>query len=147
MADDPAETWRATFAVRGQSTSAKLAETQAALAKSQQDLTRVEAELHEALRRAADLEQVREELRAAKLHNEGDREDIHDLTSERDEARAEAKEWRASADKYLSQRDEALHDLAHAKFALSMANTRVDHWKEQAETALGQLNEKPEEAS
>jgi chromosome segregation ATPase len=66
-----------------------LRQTQAALAASQADLTRMEAELHDALRRAADLEQVREELRIARFGNERDLADIQDLTSERD-ALAEA---------------------------------------------------------
>jgi predicted nucleic acid-binding Zn-ribbon protein len=78
---DPTETWRAAL---GQSTSAQLRQTQAALAASQADLTRMEAELHDALRRAADLEQVREELRIARFGNERDLADIQDLTSERD---------------------------------------------------------------
>jgi hypothetical protein len=42
------------------------------------------ADLHDALRRAADLEQVREELRIARFGNERDLADIQDLTSERD---------------------------------------------------------------
>lgn len=55
---------------------------QAALAASQQDLTRAEAQ--------------------------------------RDEARTEAREWRATAELYLEQRDAALHDLAVANRRLSL---------------------------
>jgi hypothetical protein len=101
MVRDPSvETWRSTL---GQSTSARLRQTQRDLAASQADLTRVEAELHDALRRAADLEQVREELRIARFRHEGDLADIQDLTSERDglvilnaELKAEVATWRAA---------------------------------------------------
>lgn len=51
------------------------------------------------------------------------------------ETKAEAKEFRAQADLYLRQRDEALHDLAHARFELKIANTRLYHWKERAKAA------------
>jgi chromosome segregation ATPase len=113
MSDPATAEWREALS---KSTSAQLRQTQQALAASQADLTRVERELHDALRRAADLEQVREELAQRKFRNEGDLADIQDLTSERDDARAEAKEFRGQAELYLRQRDEALHDLARARF-------------------------------
>src|SRR3954464_14167304 len=109
MTDPATAEWREAM---GASHSAQLRQTQHDLAASQADLTRVERELHDALRRAADLEQVREELAQRKFRNEGDLADIQDLTRERDDARAEAKEWRAQAELYLTQRDDALHDLA-----------------------------------
>lgn len=128
---DPTETWRASFAASGQSTSAQLRQTQEALAASQADLTAMQAQRDEFrdnyIRDAARLDQASDDLARIEI--------------ERDDACAEAREWRAIAEQYLSQRDDALHDLAHAKFALSMAHTRLDHWKEQAETALGRLNE------
>lgn len=154
--NDPAVSdWQAAL---GRSTSAQLRETQtafedtvvdlqrtqAALAASQADLTRTKEELHDALRRAADLEQVREELRVARLRNEGDLEDIQELTSdlfalreneriraqtirdliaERDEARAEAREMRTQRDRY-AEREQALRgELASAMRDLNRAET------------------------
>jgi uncharacterized coiled-coil DUF342 family protein len=81
---------------------------------------------------AADLEQVRADLAEAKALTdifvqdnqrlEAERAERVDasfaLRDERDEARAEAKEWRAQAELYLTQRDDALHDLAAARFQL-----------------------------
>jgi outer membrane protein TolC len=52
VSDPSTETWRAAV---GQSTSAQLRQTQAALAASQADLTRVEAELRVAYRDIEDL--------------------------------------------------------------------------------------------
>jgi hypothetical protein len=132
---DPVDTWHETM---GLSTAAQLrraydelaaareetARTQQALAASQADLTRAKEELHDALRRSADLEQVRADLAEAKALTdifvqdnqrlEAERAERVDasfaLRDERDEARAEAKQWRAQAELYLTQRDDALHD-------------------------------------
>lgn len=96
MADPATETWRATFAVRGESTSAQLREAQAALAASQQDLSAMQAQ--------------------------------------RDEARAEAKEWRATADLYLTR----LEALARDLWAANHKNRRLTA---ELDSALGRLNE------
>lgn len=40
-------------------------------------------------------------------------------------ARAEAKDFRAQAELYLRQRDDALHDLARAEFDLRIANAQL----------------------
>jgi L-lactate utilization protein LutB len=50
MTADPTETWRAALASAGQSASARLAETQAALAASQADLTHMQEQRDKALR-------------------------------------------------------------------------------------------------
>lgn len=96
MKDPSTETWRAAL---GQSTSAQLRQTQAALHASQQDLTAMQAE----------------------------RDAIAVLNAE---LKAEAKEWRATAEQYLSQRDDALHDLAHARFRLTTTEARLASLRE-----------------
>ena len=138
MADPSTETWRATFAASGQFTSAQLRSAELEIEGVREELTRQDA-TNEDLR--ATLAMRTRALAASQA-------DLTAMQAERDvlavlnaELRAEAKEWRAIAERYLIQRDDALHDLAHAKFALSTAKTRLDHWKEQAESALHRLSE------
>lgn len=79
-----------------------------ALAASQADLTRVEREREEALAKA---DKLRSFWNECSRHRE-------QILAERDEARAEA-------DLYLSQRDNALHDLARARFHHAHCPTEV----------------------
>jgi hypothetical protein len=88
----------------GESTSAMLRRVQAALAASQADLTRTERERDEAVRRAADLEQVREELKQLRRLTDGYLEDIRHLESGQD----------AVIDSLRSQRDLARAEVATA---------------------------------
>lgn len=126
---DPTVTWRATFAASGQSTSAQLREVQAALAASQADLAASQADL-------TAMQAERDQFRSNYVRDAARLDDLEaDLVNmeiARDDARAEAKEWRAIAEQYLSQRDDALHDLAHAKFVLSTAKIRVDELERSA---------------
>lgn len=94
---DPTDTWRATFAGSGQSTSAQLRQAQAALAASQADLTAMQARY--------------------------------------EEARHEAKEWRATANRYLTHLGEVGRDLASARYQNRRLTAELD-------SALGRLNEK-----
>jgi hypothetical protein len=111
---DPATVaWRAAM---GQSASTELRQTQQALAASQADLTMARGMV-------VDLDYI---IDAFRIESGADRnaspqvgiEAVRRLRGERDEARAEAKEWRAQAELYLTQRDDALHDLAAARFQL-----------------------------
>ena len=92
MSDPAVQQWQQAL---GESTSAQLRRVEA-------DLTRAEKELHDALRRAADLEQVREELAQAKLTSEGLLADLQDAEGERDEARRERDYARAQLDDLIA---------------------------------------------
>jgi len=100
--------------MKGRSTSAQLRQTQQDLAASQADLTATRGTV-------VDLLYI---IDAFQIESGADRnasaqtgiEAVRRLRGERDEARAEAKEWRATAELYLAQRDDALHDLAVARF-------------------------------
>ena len=110
------------------------AELAMALTAKTLDLGRVMRERDEALVRAVDLEQVREELRALKLRHEGDLEDLQDLTSDRDEL----------VDVLRRDRDVArvqLRDaVAHAD-ALLAACARAELRRKKAELAANALHE------
>lgn len=90
------------------SMSVRLRQVQADLAASQTDLTRVERERDEALRRAADLEQVREELKQLRLLADGYLEDIQQLESGRD----------VHIDSLREQRDLARAEMSSARAQL-----------------------------
>lgn len=131
------------------STSAQLRDTQQALAVSQQDLTRIERELHDALRRAADLEQVREELRQLRLSHEGcfadyqqwngEKAELIDekLTLKADLTRAET--YRATLERALSDADAKAQKLAGFWQECSRNRDEItaerDQWKDAAEAA------------
>lgn len=122
------------------STSAQLRQTQAALAASQADLTRVERELHDALRRAADLEQVREELAQRKLRNEGDFADIQDLTRERDDARAECLGLKQDVTRWEQAYGELQRTLRERVRELQKLLADRDFWHKRAALHLAEVS-------
>jgi outer membrane protein TolC len=90
VSDPSTETWRAAL---GQSTSAQLRQTQAALAASQADLTRVERERNDL---AGELHILKNSESAALAAVEAERDALALLNAE---LKAEAAHWRAANEK------------------------------------------------
>lgn len=99
-------------------TSVRLRETQEALAKSQQDLTRSEAKREKALAEGDALT-----VRLLTLRGE-----LAEMTEARDCAR---EQLRVVAGRH----DEALHEVAHLKFQVSMKQAQIDHLRAERDAA------------
>jgi uncharacterized coiled-coil DUF342 family protein len=130
MSDPATAEWREAM---GASTSARLRQTQHDLAASQADLTRVTAERDQFCSNY-----LRDAARVDQLDS-----DLVDMELDRDEARAEAKEWRAQAALYLAQRDNALHDLARAHYELTTTKARLDSLREERAVDQHRTEEPP----
>lgn len=64
---------------------------------------------------------------------------------ERDELHSEVERLVDLGGKAMAERDEALHDLAHATFQLGMEKTRVAHWREEQQKAEAELTSAQQE--
>lgn len=98
----------------------ELQRTQAALAASQADLTRVEAAfaLAEEMRQktVAERDWARQVVDMLRKNEEIRAQVIRDRNAERDGLKAEAAHWRATADRYLTHLGEVGKDLATARY-------------------------------
>lgn len=117
---DPTETWRATFAASGQSTSAQLATARAEAAELTRELLLAREALGEV---QTDLNLMRADREALLLRNA--------------ELTAETADWRAQAQHWLTKSRDTADDLARANLENQRLNAELD-------SALRRLNEQRE---